>query len=81
MKFYPILLLKAENKEQARKNNKFFGVGENEIINLKQGEEILVTGEDKIKVKIVPTWERQTVYGDKIKRVYFGLSSRLQITL
>ena len=52
------LCMKAENKEQARKNNKFFGVGENEIINLEQGEGILIIGEDKIKVKIVPTWER-----------------------
>lgn len=52
------LCMKAENKEQARKNNKFFGVGENEIINLEQGEGILIIGEDKIKVKIVPSWER-----------------------
>ena len=30
------LCMKAENKEQARKNDKFFGAGENEIINLEQ---------------------------------------------
>ena len=52
------LCMKAENNEQARKNNKFFGVGENEIINLEQGEGILIIGEDKMKVKIVPSWER-----------------------
>lgn len=52
------LCMKAENKVQARKNNTFFGAGENEIINLKQGEGIIISGKDKIKVKIVPTWER-----------------------
>lgn len=53
------LCMKAENSEQARKNNKFFGVSEKEIIDLGQGEGILIIGEEKVKLKIVPTWERE----------------------
>jgi DNA helicase HerA-like ATPase len=53
------LCMKAENEVQARNNNKFFGAGENEIINLEQGEGILIIGKDKMKVKIVPTWVRK----------------------
>lgn len=52
------LCMKAENKEQARKNDKFFGVGEKELLNLKQGEGILIIGEEKVKLRIIPTWER-----------------------
>lgn len=65
------LCMKAENEVQARKNNTFFGVGVDDLIKLDRGEGILIIGEDKMGVKIVPTWERQTVYDEKIKRVYF----------
>ncbi|MEA1998477.1 MAG: DUF87 domain-containing protein [Euryarchaeota archaeon] len=54
------LCMKAENKKQAKENYNYFGVGETEILNLKQGEGVLIGGDylkgEKIKIK--PTWER-----------------------
>jgi len=54
------LCMKAENKKQAKENNKYFGVEETEILNLKQGEGVLIGGDylEGVKIKIKPTWER-----------------------
>jgi len=52
------LCMKAENKKQAKNNSKFFGVGEEDLINLQQGEGILIIGGEKMNIRIVPTWER-----------------------
>ena len=56
------LLMKAENKKQARENSKFFDVNDAALLSLKRGEGILVTSHQnrikKEKVKIIPTWER-----------------------
>jgi len=52
------MCMKAENKEQAKVNNKYFGVGKEMLLNLKLGEGILVIGDTKNKIKIIPSWER-----------------------
>ena len=54
------LCMKAESKKQAKENYKYFGVGETEILNLKQGEGVLIRGNysEGVKIKIKPTWER-----------------------
>ncbi|HEC39759.1 hypothetical protein LCGC14_1154950 [marine sediment metagenome] len=52
------MCMKAENKEQAKINDKYFGVGRELLLNLKLGEGILVIGDTKNKIKIIPSWER-----------------------
>lgn len=56
------LCMKVEDKKEAQQNSKFFGVNEETLLNLKQGEGILgISHQDKkeeMRIKIVPTWER-----------------------
>ena len=52
------MCMKAENKEQAKTNDKYFGVGREVLLNLMLGEGILVIGDTMNKVKITPSWER-----------------------
>jgi hypothetical protein len=52
------LCMRAQNQEQARRNSKYFGVPADEVLKLRQGEGILMVGNEKVRVKITPTWER-----------------------
>ena len=50
--------MKAETKKQAKINSKFFGSNEKTIISLNRGEGIFIMDNKRIKIKIIPTWER-----------------------
>jgi DNA helicase HerA-like ATPase len=50
--------MKAETKRQARENCKYFEFDERQLLTLGQGEGILVSGDDRRKIRIVPSWER-----------------------
>ncbi len=50
--------MKAGDRDEAKKNSKFFGVNEEFLLNLPQGEGIMIIGLDEMPVRIVPTWER-----------------------
>ncbi|MCX9073228.1 MAG: hypothetical protein OIN88_01010 [Candidatus Methanoperedens sp.] len=51
--------MKAQNRVQADKNKKFFGVDSGTLMELKVGEGILAgLTENNLKIKIRPTWER-----------------------
>ncbi len=52
------LCMKAENKEQARRNSRFFEVTEKDLTDLPTGEGILIIGSKKMNIKIAPTWEK-----------------------
>ncbi|HZD42813.1 MAG TPA: ATP-binding protein [Methanomicrobiales archaeon] len=52
------LCMKAQNRDQARKNARFFGVPEGDLLGLHQGEGILIMGRDRSRIKVVPSWER-----------------------
>lgn len=52
------LCMKTENKQQAKKNSKFFGVNEVDLIDFQKGEGILIIGNERVNIKIMPTWER-----------------------
>ncbi|MGC9435143.1 MAG: ATP-binding protein [Methanomicrobiales archaeon] len=53
--------MKAQNEEQARKNARFFGVKERDLLDLDQGEGILVLGREGSRVRILPTWKRRSI--------------------
>ncbi len=52
------LCMKAETEKQAKINSKFFGSNEKTFISLNRGEGIFIVDNKRIKIKIIPTWER-----------------------
>ncbi len=52
------LCMKAQNGEQARRNARFFGISEGDLLDLERGEGILILGRERQRLHIVPTWER-----------------------
>ena len=50
--------MKSQNQEQAKKNDKFFKVEIEELLNLKRGEGILVSNDKNQKLQVIPSWER-----------------------
>ena len=52
------MCMKAEDKEQAKANNKYYGVGIDVLLNLDRGEAILIQGDYKERIKIIPSRER-----------------------
>jgi len=51
--------MKAENKKQAQENAKFFEVSESDLLNFRPGEGVLIVGNDKMNVRITPSYERK----------------------
>ena len=52
------MCMKAEDKEQAKANDKYYGVGIDVLLNLDRGEAILIQGDFKERIKIIPSRER-----------------------
>lgn len=50
--------MKAENKKQAQENAKFFEVSESDLLNFRPGEGVLIVGNEKMNVRITPSYER-----------------------
>jgi|GEM_PF-5578901 len=50
--------MKAETKRQAHQNCRYFECSEEELLHLRQGEGIVVTGSERAAIRVVPTWER-----------------------
>jgi len=53
--------MKAQNEEQARKNARFFGVKEHDLLDLDPGEGVLVLGRSVSRVRVLPTWKRRPI--------------------
>lgn len=52
--------MRSENKKQAQENARFFEVSEKDLLNFQPGEGILISGSEKMNIRIVPTSERKT---------------------
>ncbi|MDI6718713.1 MAG: DUF853 family protein [Methanomicrobiales archaeon] len=50
--------MKAQNGDQARRNARFFGIPDVDLLELERGEGILILGRERQRLYIVPSWER-----------------------
>jgi len=46
--------MRSENKKQAQENARFFEVSEKDLLNFQPGEGILISGSEKMNIRIVP---------------------------